>query len=122
MNRRSLTGLRKAVAALQTPAVHIIAAAIDVRMGRPRKILLSSGVQQSAPDDLAVDQLPRGCRMYEYDPSREVLSLYRSDADGRAHAQLVHDADEDIIVGRKPSWDAPLSEWPACFARGEQPC
>jgi hypothetical protein len=122
MNRRSLTGLRKAIAALQTPAIHILGAAIDVRSGQLRKVLMSNGVQQPAPDDLTVDTLPRGCRVFEYDPSRQVLSMFRSDTDGRAHVQYVHGADEDIAVGRKPAWDAPQGEWPALFAEGKQPC
>jgi hypothetical protein len=122
MNRRSLTGIKKLIAALQKPAIHIIGAAIDVRSGRLRKILTSDGIQQPAPDDLTVDTLPRGCRLFDYDPSRQVLSLYRSDADGRAHPQYLHAANEDIVVGRKPAWDAPLSAWPAIFAEGKQPC
>jgi hypothetical protein len=122
MNRRSLTGIKKLIAALQKPAISIIGCAVDSRSGKLRKVLYSNGVQQPAPDGLTTDQLPRGCRVFDYDPSRQVLSMFRSDADGRCHAQIVHAADEDIVVGRKPAWDAPQGEWPALFAEGKQSC
>jgi hypothetical protein len=119
---RSLAGIRKIIQSLQTPTVRAIGVAIDVRTGRPRKILTSDGVQHPAPENLTVAELPKGCRVIEYDPSREAVLLYRSDRDGRCHTQRVCAVNEDMICGRAPSWSAPIDQWPALFAKGEQAC
>jgi hypothetical protein len=37
-----------------------------------------------------------------------------------AHAQRVLGVDEDVVLGRAPSWDAPLSEWPEILARQQE--
>jgi hypothetical protein len=112
--RRRLQELRKQ---LSPPQPAVIGATVDTRTNKIRSILTSDGVGGPAPAELAVEDLPAGCLVHRYDPSREAVSLYRSTADGRCHLQIVVGINEDILLGRTPSWDAPMSEWPAIFAR-----
>jgi hypothetical protein len=95
----------------------ILGATIDTRTGKLRNILASDGVSGPAPSELAIEDLPAGCFIHRYNPSQECVSLYRSTLDGRCHVQRVLNVDEEILLGFAPSWDAPLSEWPAIFAQ-----
>jgi hypothetical protein len=67
---------------------------------------------------LTVADLPDDCFVHWYDPSRECATLYRSTRDGLAYVQRVLGVNEDIVLGRAPSWDAPISEWPQLFVAG----
>jgi hypothetical protein len=114
--RRRLQELRER---LSPPQPVVIGATLDVRSGKLRNILTDDGAGRPAPPDLTVEDLPRGCSVFRYNPSRECVSLFRSTADGRCHAQIVAGVDEDVVLGRAPAWDAPLDQWPAIFA-GQQ--
>jgi hypothetical protein len=111
--RRKLQNLREQLCP-QQPV--IIGVSVDTRTGQLRSILWGDCVNRPAPSDLRVEDLPRGCLIHRYDPSREAAILYRSTADGHARVQRVLGVNEDIVTGRAPCWDAPMSEWPAIFA------
>jgi hypothetical protein len=114
---RSLAGIRKIVQSLQTTTVRILAATLDTRTGKPRKILTSDGLKHDPPVDLTVEQLPRGCLIHHYDPSTECAILYRDSRNGRGRVQRLIGIDEEVALGFKP-----FTEQPEIFAEGKQPC
>jgi hypothetical protein len=111
--RRRLQELREQLRPTPPP---VIAAAVDTRTGQLRSILWADSVNRPVPADLRVEDLPAGCLVHRYDPSREAAILYRSTTDGRAHVQIICSVNEDIVTGRAPCWDAPMSEWESIFA------
>jgi hypothetical protein len=111
--RRKLQELREQLH--PTPPA-IIGATVDVRTGHLRSVLWADSGNRPAPSDLTIEDLPGTCRVFRYDPSRECLSIYQSTRDGLAYAQRVIGVNEDILLGRAPAWDAPMSEWEALFA------
>jgi hypothetical protein len=115
--RRKIQELRER---LSPPQPAIVGATIDVRTGQLRSILWADSGNRPAPSDLTIEDLPPDCFIYRYNPSREAAILYRSTADGRAHVQRILGCDEDIILGFRPPWDAPMSEWESLFA-GQHP-
>jgi hypothetical protein len=112
--RRQLKGLRER---LSPPGSRAFGVTIDTRSNQIRSVLTADAGNRPAPDGLRIEDLPAGCFIHRYDPSQECATLYRSTADGQAHVQRVLGVDEDIILGRKPCWNAPMSEWPAIFER-----
>jgi hypothetical protein len=111
--RRKLQALREQLCP-QQPV--IIGVSVDTRSGAIRNILTDDGINKLVPAKLSIEDLPATCRVFRYDPSRECLSMYQSTHDGLAHAQRVLGVNEDILLGRAPSWDAPMSEWETLFA------
>jgi hypothetical protein len=86
-----------------------------VWQGAVRKLLIGA-VSAPASEGMTITNLPPGCVIFESNPRQEAALLYLG-TDGKPHCQRVLNVCEDIIVGRTPSWDAPMSEWPGIFAR-----
>jgi hypothetical protein len=63
---------------------------------------------------MTTQDLPSGCKVFEFDPRTEAAMLFLG-TDDRVHCQRVHDICLDVVVGRE-SWQAvPTDQWRELF-------
>jgi hypothetical protein len=83
------------------PGPQIAAAVVDEASGRVLQVLRGSGGFEPAPDGLSAGELPRGCKMYPFDPD-VCLSGCVDPLTGAAVVTVVRVIDLDLVLGKKP--------------------
>jgi hypothetical protein len=83
------------------PGPRVAAAVVEEGSGLVVQVLRGNQGFEQAPPGLSAAELPRGCKVYPFDPEVSLIGCV-DPRTGVAAVTMVHGIDLDVLIGKKP--------------------